>query len=124
MPSVSLSWDEGRYFDLWMLVHLLSGVAGGFSNVYFRFPDAGVYALGAAMMLAWEVGERVIGVRESWSNRALDIGIGVLGIWMALAIAPLLPPRAAAWSFAATLLCAIVLLGFGVRAYNARTRAQ
>jgi len=29
MRLISTTWDEGRLFDLWTIVHFLSGLAGG-----------------------------------------------------------------------------------------------
>ncbi|MBX3131879.1 MAG: hypothetical protein KF689_00660 [Gemmatimonadaceae bacterium] len=87
IPALSPDWGEGRYFDLWMLVHLISGVAGGFSSVFFRLTTLGVIAVAAIVMLLWEVGEYALGVRESWSNRALDIAVGLLGVFAALQVA-------------------------------------
>jgi hypothetical protein len=119
-PMVSLSFAEGKYFDLWMVVHFMSGVAGGFSNVYFALPPFWVFVLAFAMMLAWEVVEYVNGIRESFSNRVVDIAVGLLGVWLALAVAGLLEPPAQWLAFALTLAIGIVGMAFGVRARRRR----
>jgi hypothetical protein len=87
IPALSPDFGEGKYFDLWMLVHLISGVAGGFSSVFFRLSTLGVFAVAAIVMLLWELGEYLMGVRESWSNRVLDIAVGLLGVGAALWVA-------------------------------------
>lgn len=122
-PLISLTFDEGRYFDLWMGVHFVSGVAGGFSNVYFALSPIWVFALGFAMMFAWEVVEYLNGIRESFSNRVVDIVVGVLGVWLALVIARVLEPRGEWIAFGLTLALGLVGMGFGVRARKRRRRA-
>ena len=123
-PPVTTSFDEGRFFDLWMLVHFASGAAGGYSNVFFELSDRLVVALGLGLMILWEVGEHLAGIRESWPNRVIDIVVGLLGVALALTTAPLLLPSREILSFAITLGCALVGLGYGVRARNRRQRAR
>lgn len=55
--------------------------------MFFRLTTLGVIAVAAIVMLLWEVGEYALGVRESWSNRALDIAVGLLGVFAALQVA-------------------------------------
>ena len=81
---ISRTWAEGRVFDLWMIVHFFSGLAGGFSNVIFGLSTRSVFALGVSMLLVWELIEYLRKVRESWENRVLDIVVGVAGIAVAL----------------------------------------
>ena len=85
-PLVSFSFAEGRFFDLWMVVHFLSGVAGGFSNTFFGLSAPQVFALGFLMMLGWEIGEHAQRVRESLANRALDVVVGLAGTALALVL--------------------------------------
>ena len=58
------------------------------------------YSLGGTMMVAWEIGERAIGVRESRSNQAIDIAIGLAGVWLALTLASHLERRTTICSWA------------------------
>ncbi len=123
LPAVSSDWNEGRYFDLWMLVHFLSGAAGGFVNVFFGLTTLQVVLLGLAMMVAWEVGELSIGVFESPLNRSIDVGVGVLGTILALWIASHLSPMEQHVVFVVTLGTAITGMAFGVRNFTRRKRA-
>jgi hypothetical protein len=119
-PFVSFTWAEGRYFDLWMVVHWLTGIVGGFSNVFFGLTTPQVFGLGSAMMVAWEVIEYAKGVRESLSNRLLDIVVGLLGTWLALAIAARLSPTGEYVAFGAALASALTGVAFGARAHRRR----
>jgi hypothetical protein len=94
IPAISLSYGEGRYFDLWMLVHGVGGVAGGLSNVFFGLSTTNVYLLGVLLMVAWEILEYATGIRESPVNRVIDVAVGLLGIAGALWLAGLLDTTA------------------------------
>lgn len=123
MPLVSPTFDEGRYFDLWMLVHFVAGVAGGFSNVMFALERVWVFALAFAVMLLWEFAEYLNGVREALSNRVVDIVVGMLGLWLALLLSQRLTPRWQWVGFLSTAAIGVVGMAFGVRAYRRRKAA-
>jgi hypothetical protein len=122
-PSVTTSFAEGKYFDLWMLVHFASGAAGGYSNVFWELPGPIVYGLGLFLMVLWEVAEHFSKIRESWVNRFLDIVVGLLGVAVAVSTAPFLLPSHEVLAFATSLGGGLVGLGYGVRARNRRRRA-
>ena len=123
IPWISTTWDEGRLFDRWMLVHFLTGLAGGLSNVLFGLTTLGVYALGMLLLLAWEVGEHFQRVGESWENRVLDLVVGVAGIWVALWCAARLTSGQALLAFAASLAAAGAGCFLGRLSYRARSRS-
>lgn len=120
IPNISLTFDEGRYFDVWMLVHLLSGVTGAFSNVFFGFSGPVVMLLGIALMIVWEVVELMAGVREAWSNRILDLAYGVVGILAALWAAGRLERTAELVAFAVSFVIFAVGDVMGWLAYRRR----
>ncbi len=122
-PPVTATFDEGRYFDLWMLVHFASGVTGGFSNVYWELPVPILLALSLFLMLLWEGGELALRIRESWSNRIIDIVIGLAGVALAERASRSLLPSQEVLAFWACLGVALGGLALGVRAYNRRRSA-
>jgi hypothetical protein len=123
IPPATSSFAEGRYFDLWMLVHFASGAAGGYSNVFWELPVALVYGLGLFLMIVWEIGEYLARIRESWPNRIIDIVVGLLGVALAVGTAPYLLPSHETLAFAISLGSGLVGLGYGVRARNRRRRS-
>lgn len=123
MPPVSLSWDEGRYFDLWMPVHFLSGVAGGLSNAYFELTSGQVLGFAVLLMLLWELFEFAARIRESAFNRLIDIAIGLAGVMLALWITSRITPRGAGIAFAATLTVALMGMVLGSRAAKRRKQS-
>lgn len=106
-PAFSPDWSEGRYFDRWMLVHFISGVAGGFSNRFFDLSTPMVFVVAVAVMGAWELGERLSGVAESWTNVLIDVAVGCVGVALALGIATQLTPRGELVAFALTFVVAV-----------------
>jgi hypothetical protein len=120
VPLFSTTFDEGRLFDLWMLVHSLAGVAGGFANVWFGLATPTVFLVGVALMLAWELFEYIAGVRESWENRVLDIVVGLLGVALALAIARRLGSTGQWYAFAGSVALLALGSALGWRAYRRR----
>lgn len=123
LPKFSPSWDEGGYFDLWMAVHFISGVAGGFSNVFFDLGTSGVLVVAVLLMLLWELFEYSAGVREAMSNRVIDIAVGLLGVLVALWVSSQVTTRVAGAAFAATFAMSLAGMALGIRAYRRRNQA-
>lgn len=123
IPALSPDWNEGRFFDLWMFVHLLAGIAGGFVNVFFGLTNTQVVLLGLLLMALWEIGELAIGVFESPMNRFIDIVVGLVGIMAALWMAPHVAPMAQRGIFAVTTSLALVGMTLGIRDYRRRKAA-
>ena len=106
-----------------MVVHFLSGVAGGFINVFFNLTWPQVLVLGFLMMLFWEIGEYGIGIREALHNRVIDIVVGLAGTALALIIAEIVSVRGEWIGFAVSWGLAMGGMAFGVRAYRRRASA-
>lgn len=124
-PPISLTFSEGNYFDLWMVVHFLSGVAGGFSNMFWSLSLGAMLTLAGTLMIVWEIGERAMGVRESWSNMVLDVAVGLAGTFLAATLATRWSHRGQVLAFIATLSVGIALAALGARAAkNRRARAS
>lgn len=122
IPDVSADFDEGVYFDLWLVVHFLTGVTGGFVNVFFGLNVITVLIVGCLLMIAWEVGEKMAGIDEAPINRVVDVIIGLAGTALALWIASSLSPTEQRVAFFGTWGLALAGLGLGVR--NARKRKR
>lgn len=122
IPDVSDGWAEGRYMDMWMLVHFLSGAVGGFSNVFFNLSTLTVSLIGLVVMIAWEIFERVRGIREASINRAIDVAVGMAGLWLAVLVARFVEPVVEYWLFGVTWAVALVLMAMGLRAYKRRKK--
>lgn len=124
LPAFSTSWAEGHFFDLWMLVHFASGAAGGFSNVWFDLGLLTLYGLALALMVLWELGEAAAGIGEAFTNRLVDVVVGMAGVALAVGLTPYLGTKGAGFAFVVTLGAALVGMGLGVRSYRRRKRTN
>jgi hypothetical protein len=74
-----LSWQEGKYSDLWFFVHLFSGIAGGTLLLILGVAEAYAWMICGVLAVTWEIGEWKYKIPESLRNRILDIATAFLG---------------------------------------------
>jgi len=120
VPWISKGWGEGRLGDLWMVVHFLSGVCGGLSNVFLKLSLPVLMLSGLTLMVAWEIGEFAKGVRETKENRLMDLVVGLLGAYAGVSWASAVPTLLAEVSFLTTVLVTLLVCFIGWRAYRKR----
>lgn len=120
VPLFSKTWDEGRVWDLWMIVHFLLGVSGGLSNVFLKLSTQNLWLLAIALMIVWEIIEYANGVREQIENRVIDLFIGLAGVYAATSFASTAatPTEQSAFVVSTILVAAACFLGW--RAYKKR----
>ena len=107
-----------------MLVHLVAGFAGASTNVLWQLSTPVVYAIALGMMVAWELGEWLFGVREAWENRLLDIMVGLAGVWLEQALVAPVSRRVEAIACLASILLLAALSTLGWVAYRRRERER
>jgi len=76
----SFSWDEGKFFDFWMFVHLISGFLIGMSLHLLGFGPALSYFGTLAALSLYEVIEEMFDIDETIENRVTDIVFGMIGL--------------------------------------------
>lgn len=71
-------WREGKWLDLWSVVHLLSGVSVAFSIAWlgFGFPASAVIAF--LLFVAYELWEAMVKIAETPQNRSMDVVAGMV----------------------------------------------
>jgi hypothetical protein len=74
-----LSWQEGKYSDLWFFVHFLSGMTGGTLLLLAGVPEPAAWVTAFVLAIAWEIIEWKKGIKETIHNRVLDVFVGVAG---------------------------------------------
>ncbi len=84
IKAISWTWGEGKYWDLWMLVHISWGViiACIMNFLFLQTVPAYLIALGA--MIAWKTYELLTGIKEELTNLILDIVFeffGFIGVY-------------------------------------------
>lgn len=85
---VSFTWSEGRYIDLWSIVHIISG---SILALLLSFTDLSLLwsiTFAVALMIVWEIFESIIKVGESIENLFIDILVGLFGFSYMTAIMP------------------------------------
>jgi hypothetical protein len=83
-------WREGKYLDLWSVVHFLTGIstALGLSAFHFGFLPSVIIAL--VSFVAYEMWEAMVKIKETPQNRFLDVVVGMASyVPTALYVAPL-----------------------------------
>jgi hypothetical protein len=121
-PLISTTWEEGRIWDLWMLVHFGAGLVAGLSNVLLQLSVRSLFAWAFGVLVLWEIGEFIAGIRESPENQVLDLVAGALGIGAAILLASALPRSLELTALAASALIVAAACFAGWRAYRRRGR--
>jgi hypothetical protein len=81
IPAVSWSWQEGRYWDLWMIVHTLTGTICACVVALLDLPPMYAYLLVLLALTVYELGEMAAGIVEEIENWVLDVLFGMFGFW-------------------------------------------
>lgn len=90
MSSV-FSWNEGRWLDLWTLVHIAGGVVSGLFFQVINMPLGWAIATGLIAATLWEIREHYVGVGEVFANSVLDIMIAALASYSSYMILKIIP---------------------------------
>lgn len=72
-------WREGRYLDLWSVVHFLSGVVFIGWMLLFGFGVGVIFPIYLVLIIVWEIFEHKREIHEHMPNKFVDIVIGLLG---------------------------------------------
>ena len=62
VPIISWTFDEGRFWDLWMFVHILSGMLIASLNFFVGIPENILYSGGLIGLTLWEIFEKFFGI--------------------------------------------------------------
>lgn len=110
-------WREGKYLDLWSIVHFLSGASLGLGFYFFRFLDLGVtgsIVIVFLLLVAYEMWEAMVKIAETPQNRVLDVIVGMTSfVPVYLYVAPLFTQSLLIFIFGIVLTINVVLATFG-----------
>jgi hypothetical protein len=113
--DVTFSWEEGRYFDLWMIAHAVGGAFLGFLILYYLpLGRVWAYVLGFVVIAGWELVEVWFGIEETTENRILDVVSGMIGFTLAYELGLRIVPQAqfALLVYSAVIAATLDLLGW------------
>lgn len=81
-------WQDGKFFDLWHVNHLLAGALLGQLTFHFQQLWLG-FAISLIAMISWEVFEVIKKITETKFNRSMDIILGVIGFFITYYLEPI-----------------------------------
>jgi hypothetical protein len=85
-------WREGKWLDLWSVVHFLSGISIGFGMYLLHLGTLASILLTLVSLVAYEMWEMIVQIQEAPTNRFTDVMFGMLGFLPTLLLlAPQLP---------------------------------
>ena len=115
-----LSWQEGKYSDLWFFVHFLSGVTGGTLFLILGVAEPYLWLACGVLAVLWEIGEWKYKIPESLRNRFLDIVTAFLGAFLGYKYLGSLgySPAANFWIFSAEAAILVFLSFIGWKSYR------
>lgn len=71
-------WREGKWVDLWSVVHFLSGSSVAFSIAWFGFGYVPSAVIAFLLFVAYELWEAMVKIEETPQNRFMDIVVGMM----------------------------------------------
>lgn len=106
-------WREGKWLDLWSVVHLLSGVSVAFSIAWlgFGFPASAVIAF--LLFVTYELWEAMVKIEETPQNRSMDVVVGMVSFVPAFFAIQGVPSSSLILTFGLVLTANVVLATFG-----------
>lgn len=113
-------WREGKWLDLWSVVHFLSGISVAFGlALVFDFLAASVIAF--LMLVAYEMWEAMVQIHETPQNRFMDVVVGMASFMLAHAIG--FPASGTTTFYAAFAVILMVNVGLAAVGWRASQKA-
>ena len=114
-------WREGKWLDLWSVVHLLSGISVGLGFYFLHFGTFAPVVLALLSLICYEMWEMHMQIDEAPTNRLMDVVVGMAGFVPAFF---LLAPMLSLWAFLSTFgLVLVVNIVTGVIGWRASQKA-
>lgn len=70
-------WREGKWLDLWSVVHFLSGTSIGLGFYFLHFDALAAVLLALVALVAYEMWEMLVKIEETPTNRFMDVVVGM-----------------------------------------------
>lgn len=84
-------WREGKWLDLWSVVHLLTGVSLALGFSIFRFGFIPTTIITFFILVSYELLEAVVQIEETPQNHFMDVAVGLASFMLTfIYLAPLL----------------------------------
>ena len=106
-------WREGKWVDLWSVVHLLSGVSTAFAIKWFGFGFAASAVIAFLLFVAYELWEAMVKIHETPQNRSMDVVAGMVSFVPTFFLTQGLSGSSFILAFGLVLTANVVLATFG-----------
>jgi len=106
-------WREGKWIDLWSVVHFLSGVSFGLGATFFKFGAVPTIVIVFLLLVAYEMWEAMVKIHETPQNRFMDVVVGMASFVPAFFLVQGLSGPSLILAFGLVLTVNIVLATFG-----------
>lgn len=106
-------WREGKWLDLWSVVHLLSGASVGFVLYFFHFGTVASIILALFSFISYEMWEIIVKIEETPTNRFMDVVVGMVSFLPTFFLAPFLSETHFITVFGIVLTANVVMGVFG-----------
>ncbi len=70
-------WREGKWLDLWSVVHFLSGMSVGFGIYFLHLDPLPAVVIAFLSFTLYEMWEAVAKIEETPANRFMDVVVGM-----------------------------------------------
>ena len=110
-------WREGKWIDLWSVVHFFTGVSTAFGLSIFNFGFLATAVIAFLGFTAYELWEAMVKIEETPQNRAMDVAVGMVSLAPTfLFVVPLFPTPQFIVAFTIVLVANVGLAYIGWRA--------
>jgi hypothetical protein len=107
-------WREGKWLDLWSVVHFLSGVSFGLGMLFLKLGVTSSIIIVFILLVSYEMWEAMVKIAETPQNRVMDVVVGMTSFLPTfLLIAPSFSRPHLILAFGLMLTFNIVLATFG-----------
>jgi hypothetical protein len=85
-------WREGKWIDLWSIVHFLSGISFGLGIYFLKLGTISSIIIVLLLLVGYEMWEAMVKIEETPQNRFMDIVVGMASFLpIFLYLSPILP---------------------------------
>lgn len=123
-------WREGKWLDLWSVVHFLSGVTMGLFPKHLRLEAVSAYVITFLLLVLYEMFETLVKIKETRTNRFMDVVVGIASFALAHSFHPFITEPAGYFLLGTFFVSASVLSAVGwhmsqkAAVFEARLRAE
>jgi hypothetical protein len=115
-------WKNGKFVDLWSIGHFILGMLLAYAIPFLEIRFSWAFFTALLIMFLWELFEVFAKIKETMTNRIIDILLGLLGFLLIIPLFSHVGQNTLIVIFVFLLGSSGILLIFGNRAHRARKK--